>query len=185
MRVIAGEFKRRNLHTLKGMNTRPTTARNKENIFNVIGPYFNGGTSLDMFGGSGSLTIESLSRGIEKAILIDNSKEAISVIKKNIEMLDIEDRVKLYKDDYMNGLKALADKKMSFDLILIDPPFRMLVIDEIIDFIDKNKMLNKDGIIVAEFYKDNIFEQEFEEIYCYRFLDYGTSHIKLYTRGER
>ncbi len=185
MKVIAGEFKRRNLHTLEGMNTRPTTARNKENIFNVIGPYFDGGISLDMFGGSGSLSIESLSRGIEKAVIIDNSKEAISVIKKNIQMLGIEQRVQLTKDDYMSGMKSCANKDMQFDLILIDPPFRMLVIDEIIEFIDKHNLLKEDGIIMAEYFKDNIFEQKFENIYSYRFLDYGTSHIKLYTRGEK
>ncbi|XMB87415.1 16S rRNA (guanine(966)-N(2))-methyltransferase RsmD [Mycoplasmatota bacterium WC44] len=184
MKVIAGEFKRRNLHTLKGMNTRPTTARNKENIFNVIGPYFDGGVSLDMFGGSGSLTIESISRGIEKGVIIDNHHEAIKVIKMNVEMLKIEDRVQVIKNDYMSGMNLLAQEGIQFDLILIDPPFSMLVVDEIIEFIDKNNMLKDDGIIMAEYFKDNKFDQEFENIYCYRFLDYGTSHIKLYTKGD-
>jgi len=180
MRIIAGEFKRRKLYTLKGNNTRPTTSRNRENIFNIIGPYFSGGRSLDMFGGSGGLSIEALSRGIEEAIIIDNHKDAINIIKKNVEMLDIVDRVNLIKDDYFRGIKRFSN--MEFDLILIDPPFKMKVIDKIISYIDQENMLSMDGIIVAEFYKDNVFEAEFDNIECFRFLDYGTSHIKLYRR---
>lgn len=185
MRVIAGEFRSRRLHTLDGSNTRPTTDRNKENIFNVIGPYFDGGMSLDMFGGSGALTIESVSRGIEKGIIIDKHPHAINIIKKNVEMLKAEDRIEVIRGDYMEVMKSLAKQGKQFDLILIDPPFRMLVIDEIVGFVDQHDMLTDDGIIMAEFFKDNTFEAEFENIECYRFLDYGTSHIKLYGKKDK
>ncbi len=184
MRVIAGEFRSRRLHTLEGRNTRPTTDRNKENIFNVIGPYFEGGASLDMFGGSGSLTIESISRGIEQGVIIDKHPHAISIIKKNIEMLKIQDRVQVVRGDYLDVMSSLAKQGRQFDLILIDPPFRMLVIDEIVGFVDEHNLLTDDGIIMAEFFKDNKFDAEFKTIECYRFLDYGTSHIKLYRKKE-
>lgn len=184
MRVIAGEFRRRILNTLDGMNTRPTTDRNKENIFNVIGPYFDGGMSLDMFGGSGSLTIESISRGIDYGIIIDKQPKAINIIKKNVEMLKIEDRVKVLRGDYLQTMQSLADQGKKFDLILVDPPFKMLVIDEIVKFVDDNDMLTDDGIIMAEFFKENKFEAEFKTIECYRFIDYGTSHIKLYRKKD-
>ncbi len=184
MRVIAGEFRSRKLHTLEGRNTRPTTDRNKENIFNVIGPYFDGGSSLDMFGGSGSLTVESVSRGIEQGVIIDKHPHAIGIINKNVEMLKIKDRVQVIRGDYMEVMKSLASQGKQFDLILIDPPFRMLVIDEIVGFVDENDLLTDDGIIMAEFFKDNKFEAEFKNIECYRFLDYGTSHIKLYRKKE-
>ena len=184
MRVIAGEFRRRILSTLEGGSTRPTTDRNKENIFNLIGPYFDGGTSLDMFGGSGSLTIESISRGIEKGVIVDKHPRAISIIKKNVEMLKIEDRVDVIRANYLDVLKTLADQGAKFDLILIDPPFKMLVVDELVKFIDEFDMLTDNGIIMAEFYKDNKFEAEFNSIECYRFVDYGTSHIQLYRKKE-
>ncbi len=184
MRIIAGEFKRRKLNTLAGMNTRPTTDRNKENIYNIIGPYFTGGKCLDMFGGSGGLTLEAVSRGIEKAIIIDNNSEAIKIIKENSNTLKVNDRVEVIKGDYLKVMESLAKTKVQFDLILIDPPFKMLVIDQIIKFIDQFEMLAEEGIIVAEFYKDNVFEAEFEKIYCYRFLDYGSSQIKLYRLKE-
>jgi len=184
MRVIAGEFRSRRLHTLEGMNTRPTTDRNKENIFNVIGPYFDGGVSLDMFGGSGSLTIESLSRGIEKGVIIDKHPHAINIIKKNVDMLKVNDRVDIIRGDYLEVMKSYANNGQKFDLILVDPPFKMLVIDEIVSFVDENDMLADDGIIMAEFFRDNVFEQEFKTIECYRFIDYGTSHIKLYRKKD-
>jgi 16S rRNA (guanine(966)-N(2))-methyltransferase RsmD len=166
------------------MNTRPTTDRNKENIFNVIGPYFDGGTSLDMFGGSGSLTIESVSRGIEKAVIIDKHPHAINIIKKNVEMLKIQDRVDIIRGDYLDIMTTLAKQGKKFDLILIDPPFKMLVIDEIVSFVDEHDLLTDDGIIMAEYFKDNKFDAEFDTIECTRFLDYGTSHIKIYRKKD-
>ncbi len=84
----------------------------------------------------------------------------------------------------MEVMKTLAKQGKQFDLILVDPPFRMLVIDEIVGFVDSHNLLTDDGIIMAEFFKDNKFESEFKNIECYRFLDYGTSHIKLYRKKE-
>lgn len=180
MRVIAGKYKKRKLHTLEGPNTRPTTDRNKENMFNLIGPYFDGGDSLDLFGGSGGLSIEGLSRGIDHAYIVDKSNQAMRVIEKNIKMIGIGNDVTLLRADYRDVLKRYVNKQ--FDLVLIDPPFAMLVIDEIVDFIDKNDMLTEDGVIIAEYFKENTFEQKFDTIECTRFVDYGTSHIKVYRK---
>ena len=84
MRIVAGEFGGRRLSAVPGMATRPTTDKVKEALFNIIGPYFSGGTSLDLYGGSGGLSIEGVSRGIEHAILVDRAYPAIKTIKDNI-----------------------------------------------------------------------------------------------------
>ncbi len=81
MRIIAGKHRSRILKTLEGNNTRPMMDRMKESVFNTIGPYFDGGISLDLFGGSGALSLEGLSRGIEKAYITEISRDALKVIK--------------------------------------------------------------------------------------------------------
>ena len=122
MRVVAGSLKGRSIKAVKGTNTRPTTDKVKESIFNIIGPYFDGGMALDLFGGSGNLGIESLSRGIDKVIFVDKEGIAINTIKENVKELRLEDRVEIYRNDAFRALKALVKREIQFDLILLDPP---------------------------------------------------------------
>ena len=117
MRVVAGTLKGRNIKAVKGTNTRPTTDKVKENIFNIIGPYFDGGIALDLFGGSGNLGIESLSRGIERVIFVDKESIAINTIKENVKELKIDNQVEIYRNDYLRALKALVKRDIQFDLI--------------------------------------------------------------------
>lgn len=84
MRIVAGDFGGRRLKAVPGMQTRPTTDKVKEAVFNIIGPYFDGGQSLDLFAGSGGLSIEAVSRGVARAVLIDRQYQAIKTIKDNI-----------------------------------------------------------------------------------------------------
>ena len=83
MRVVAGEYRGRKLSAVPGMATRPTTDKVKEAVFNIIGPYFDGGTSLDLYAGSGGLSIEGVSRGIERAVLVDRQLAAIASTKQS------------------------------------------------------------------------------------------------------
>ena len=104
MRIISGEFRGRRLNAVPGMATRPTTDKVKESLFNIIGPYFEGGTSLDLYGGSGGLSIEAVSRGIDHATLIDRQYAAIKTIKKNIEVTKHSERFSVYKPVYYTHL---------------------------------------------------------------------------------
>ncbi|RBN41004.1 16S rRNA (guanine(966)-N(2))-methyltransferase RsmD, partial [Priestia megaterium] len=92
MRVVAGLYKGHALKAVPGYSTRPTTDKVKEAIFNMIGPFFEGGTALDLFGGSGGLGIEALSRGIDKVIFVDRDGKAIQTIKANLASCRLEDR---------------------------------------------------------------------------------------------
>jgi 16S rRNA (guanine966-N2)-methyltransferase len=85
MRVVSGDYRGRRLKSLEGENTRPTTDKVKESMFNMIGPYFDGGIALDLFSGSGGLAIEAVSRGVELAVCVERNFQAMKIIKENIE----------------------------------------------------------------------------------------------------
>ena len=154
MRIIAGIHRSRKLITLPGSSTRPMTDRMKETIFNIIGPYFDGGVSLDLFGGSGALTLEAISRGISHAFIFDINHLAINVIKENINSLKETDKVDVLQLDYKQALRRI--KNLKFDLIFLDPPFRLNIINEIINFILENDMLKTKGIIVCQYIRGNL-----------------------------
>ena len=155
MRVVAGTLKGRSIKAVKGTNTRPTTDKVKESIFNIIGPYFEGGLALDLFGGSGNLGIESLSRGIERAIFVDRENIAIQTIKQNIKDLKLDERVEIYRNDAFKALKAIVKRELKFDLILLDPPYKGQRINELIEFIHEHELLSPGVIIMAECLKED------------------------------
>lgn len=158
MRVIAGEFRSRQLKSVDSKLTRPTTDKNKENMFNIIGPYFDGGICLDLFAGSGGLGIEALSRGMDYLYSVDKQYKAFSVIRENFKLLKIEDRAKVYKMDYSKALEEFLKEKLSFDLVILDPPYGLKINQSILEFLHTNQMLNDGCIIVVEDLNEEIFE---------------------------
>lgn len=153
MRIIAGIHRSRILKTLDGNNTRPMMDRMKESVFNTIGPYFEGGTSLDLFGGSGALSLEAISRGINKAYISEISRDAVAVIKSNISSLKEEDKVVLLNMDYKIAINKL--KGMKFNLVFLDPPYKMNIVNELIDTLLENDMLEEDAFVVCHYVKGN------------------------------
>ena len=124
MRIIAGKFGGRRLKAVPGMKTRPTTDKVKESMFNIIGPYFDGGNVLDLFAGSGGLSIEAVSRGADQAYLIDRQYQAIKTIKENVAVTKAEDQFQIFKTDARKALTKLAEKQIKFDLVFLDPPYK-------------------------------------------------------------
>ena len=120
MRVVAGEFGGRKLKTLTGNNTRPTTDKVKGAMFNMIGPYFDGGAALDLFSGSGSLGIEAVSRGMEQAVLVEKNYRAMEIIRENVSMTKRDASFQLMKMPANQAIKQLADGDLRFDLVLLD-----------------------------------------------------------------
>ncbi len=150
MRVIAGKFKSRQLKSVDSSLTRPTTDKNKENLFNMIGPYFDGGICLDLFGGSGGLGIEALSRGMDELYSVDKQYKAFATIKENIKLLHLEEVAHVYKMDFRKALQQFAQESLTFDLVLLDPPYGLKINQGILDFLVENHMLNDDCLIVIE-----------------------------------
>jgi 16S rRNA (guanine966-N2)-methyltransferase len=151
MRVIAGDLKGRSINAVKGDHTRPTTDKIKENVFNIMGQFFDGGRVLDLFAGSGNLGIEALSRGMESAIFIDVNVNAIKIIKENIASLKLQNRTEVYRNDAFKGLNILAKKRNKFDMIFLDPPYGKISITELLEMIVENDLLNDDGLVMCEY----------------------------------
>ena len=186
MRIIAGKHKSRILKTLEGMNTRPMTDRMKESIFNCIGPYFDDLQVLDLFGGSGALSLEAISRGCAHSVIVDNSRDAIKVISENVNSLKENDKVSIFTADYKLALKRLANDK--FDIIFLDPPYRMNIIGDILKFVLDNQMINKDGYIICQYVRGNleklgINEESFSDnLLIKKNYSFGNSEVLIYQK---
>ncbi|WP_243386705.1 16S rRNA (guanine(966)-N(2))-methyltransferase RsmD [Bacillus kexueae] len=150
MRVVSGSRKGQPLKAVPGMTTRPTTDKVKESIFNMVGPYFEGGMVLDLFAGSGGLGIEALSRGMDKAIFIDRDRKAIQTIHTNLKACKFTEQAEVYKTEADRALKALVKRSLTFDLIMLDPPYKKQQLERILSFIDEHQLLEKEGMIICE-----------------------------------
>ena len=147
MRVITGSARGRRLKELSGMETRPTTDRVKESIFNIIQFDLEGRKVLDLFAGTGQLGIEALSRGAGSAVLVDVRKDAVALIKENLKLTGLHQRATVHQGDAMAFLAACREK---FDLILVDPPYQTPLLEQAIEKIAAFDILTKHGIIMCE-----------------------------------
>jgi len=150
MRVVSGKCKGLSLKAVPGISTRPTTDKVKEAMFNIIGPYFEGGTVLDLFGGSGGLSIEALSRGMEKAIIVDREMKAIKTIKDNLETCNLTSNAEVYRNDAERAVKAIIKREIQFDLIILDPPYKKQQIVTLMEIFDEKNLLDRNGTILVE-----------------------------------
>ena len=167
MRVISGKYKYKPLFSPDGNSVRPTTDRIKETIFNILSSrgFVGNVTVLDLFSGSGALGIESLSRGAEKVIFIDKSKDSFNLTKKNLEFVGAEkDSYEIYNVDYEFALKKLKSKH--FDLIFVDPPYALRIENKILDLIKKFDVLSENGLIMIEHDAKNVFKDNDFDIDC-------------------
>ena len=150
MRIIAGKYAKRNLHTLKSNATRPTSDKVKGSLFNSLGQFFDGGQVLDLYAGSGALGIEAVSRGYDGAVLVDISGQACQVIRKNVELTKEEDRFRVLKCSDNRAIKILQDEGKKFDLVFLDPPYAKQKIVKIMTKLLENNLLNEQALVVAE-----------------------------------
>ena len=118
MRVIAGEFRSRKLKALPGLDTRPTPDRLRETLFNILAPRIDNVTFLDAYAGTGSVGIEALSRGAERAIFVEKSRAAVEVIRENLRSLGLEDRAEVF-----TGKSIVVLDRLAADIVFLDPPY--------------------------------------------------------------
>lgn len=148
MRIISGKARGTKLYTLEGDTTRPTLDRVKEALFNIIQEEVPGSVFLDLFSGSGAIGLEAASRGAKKVILCEKSKDAIEVIKKNIEKTHLQEQVELHKCSFQELLKNKIQEKV--DIIYIDPPYQTDFAYEAIKQILEQKIINKKALMIIE-----------------------------------
>lgn len=149
MRVIAGSARRLLLETPRGFDTRPTTDKTKETLFNCLMPYIYDANFLDLFAGSGGIGIEALSRGANSCVFIEKSKEALACIEKNLNTTHFKDKSTVIRGDVLGALSTLHGYD-SFDIIFMDPPFNKGLEEDVLHYLSKSSLINEDTIIVIE-----------------------------------
>ena len=179
MRVVSGKYGGRPLKTLDGKTTRPTTDKIKGAIFNMIGPYFDGGRVLDLYAGSGSLGIEAVSRGMESAVLVEKDRRAQAIVAENIAMTKEVARFELLK---MESSRALEQLTGQFDLVLLDPPYAKEQIIADIEKMAERKLLSEDIMVVCETDKSVDLPEEIADLGIWKQKIYGISKVTVYVR---
>lgn len=177
MRVVAGKYGGRPLKTLAGQTTRPTTDKVKGAIFNMIGPYFDGGQVLDLYAGSGSLAIEAISRGMDQAVLVEKDRRAQAIVQANIEMTKEGTRFRLMK---MEAKRALAQLTQAFDLVILDPPYAKETIVETILDLEQAGLLAPGALIVCETDKEVELPESIGASRKWKEKIYGISKVTIY-----
>jgi len=178
MRIIAGSRKGHKLFEFDGMDIRPTTDRVKESIFNLIQEYVSGSIVLDLFGGSGALSFEALSRGAEEATCVDRDIRSINLIKKNQAVLKFDNLI-IKNSEAMEFLKT---QNKRYSLVFLDPPYNKGYILPILTEIVKQDVLTEYGIIVLEsdFSDDH---GEIDGLNIIKEKKYGRTYVTIYQRG--
>jgi len=153
MRIIAGEMRSRTIVAPKGLDTRPTLDRTRESLFSIIQADVPGAAVLDLYTGSGALALEALSRGAEKAVLVDCSREASKAVNTNLDTLKVRDRAEfLYMKDEA-AVTLLGSRREKFDLVFLDPPYRMDTVPAC-EWLHKAGVLKEAALIVIEHLDD-------------------------------
>ncbi len=150
MRVIAGTAKRLQLKTVKGDNTRPTTDRIKETLFNMLQNDIEGCRFLDLFSGSGAIGIEALSRGAKEAVFVENNKEAINCIKENLIFTKLVNSGIVMSYDVMTAISMLEGRNAKFDIVFMDSPYNKEIEKEVLDRLKQSEIIDSDTMIIVE-----------------------------------
>jgi len=180
MRVITGSARGRRLHELKGMDTRPTTDKVKESIFNCIQFDLEDARVLDLFAGTGQLGIEALSRGASGAVFVEQRADAAKLVRDNLELCGFTDKGQVVCGEAMGYLSALRTK---FDIILLDPPYAADLLEKAIAHIAKFDILTPNGIIVAESPVEKALPTLKAPYGVYREYRYGKIKVTIYHRN--
>ena len=176
MRVIAGKYKGRTLIAPK-QDARPTLDRMKETLFNILNIKLQQATVLDLFAGSGQLAIESLSRGAVRAVMCDNSRDAISAIKANFDKIGV--KAEIINCDYQQCLARLNCK---FDVVFVDPPYRSDFYLDVLDKLCKYDLLCEDAVVVCEHLAEIDLPQTVADLQVYDSRKMGTVKFDFYRR---
>ena len=183
MRIVAGKWRSRPLATLKGSATRPTLDKVREAVFSSLGQSFAGGSMLDLYAGSGAVAYEALSRGMDDAVLVDQSAAAAAVIRANKRTLQA-DAARILNMSDTAALKLLAAEGRAFDLVYLDPPYAQQRLREVLQFLADHAMVKPGGSVVLESAREDSFTGTYGPLYKAREAVYGITSITYYKALE-
>ncbi len=181
MRVITGKARGVALKTPDGMQTRPTADRVKEALFSIIQFEIPCARVLDLFGGTGQLGIEALSRGAQSAVFVDASEKACALIKENLKRTNLQDCGKVIRSDYMEYLDRCREK---FDIVFLDPPYAEVFLENALKRLSEIDILQSGGIIIAERPLDKELPWVFPGFTRSKDYKYGKTLLTIYRRDN-
>ena len=179
MRVITGKARGVQLKTPEGMLTRPTADRVKEALFSIIQFELPDARVLDLFGGTGQLGIEALSRGAKSAVFVDQREDACRLIRENLKRTRLEQDGKVVRSDYLDYLKRCRE---NFDIILLDPPYAEVFLENALKCITEIDILQSGGIIIAERPLGKELPFEYEGYTRSKDYKYGKTLLTIYRK---
>ena len=179
MRVITGKARGIQLKTPDGMQTRPTTDRVKEALFSIIHFDIPGAKVLDLFSGTGQLGIEALSRGADSAVFVDAREDACKLIREKMKRTKLETQGRVVRSDYLEYLRRSREK---FDIILLDPPYAEVFLENALNCIAEIDILQSGGIIVTERPLGKDLLCQFEGLTRSKDYKYGNTLLTLYRK---
>lgn len=180
MRVIAGTVKGTVLRAVPGRRTRPTTDKVKGAIFNRIGPYFTGGDVLDLFAGTGALAIEALSRGMDRAVVVDHDADSIATIQHNVAKTHMQLRVTWMHCAVKTALRQLAYQRRRFEWVFLDPPYGVYDTIVLLDALQQEGLVYEETTIVLEHHAKDESPLHRGAFVRHRHAIYGETAIAVY-----
>lgn len=185
MRVIAGKFRSRPLHSLRGIDLRPTSDRLRETLFNVLAAgnptALEGKIWLDLFAGTGAVGIEALSRGAAQVYFVESSIPAAGLIQRNLDSLGVESGFEVVRDEVARALRKLAARNVIADFVFLDPPYRMeKIYPQTLQLLSQSRLLKPDAVVVAEHTKRFDPGNDFVPLHRYRLLKQGDAALSFY-----
>ena len=187
MRVIAGKARSLPLKTIEGRDTRPTTDRIKETLFNMIQTLVPDAAFLDLFSGSGAIGIEALSRGAAQACFVENNKAVAACIRDNLKFTRLEDNAMVMECDAVTAIHRLHGKGVRYDIIFMDPPYGMLLEKQVLEALKDTDVIDEASTIIIEASRDTDFSYVEELGYSIeKQKEYKTNkHVYLYRAADK
>jgi 16S rRNA (guanine(966)-N(2))-methyltransferase RsmD len=182
MRIIGGNAKGRRLFVPRGASVRPTAARVKESLFNILPHDFSGLRVLDLFAGSGNLSIESLSRGAAETVLVEASARSATAIRENLRRFGLKTRAQLWVAPVSRTLRALAKRGEHFDLIFLDPPYDKGLLSPSLELIARGNLLRSAGTVVAEHSAREALQPRYDSLVLNDQRHYGDTRLSFFRR---
>lgn len=186
MRVIGGTVKRTILKAPTGFDTRPTTDRIRETLFNMLQGEMTSTTVLDLFSGSGAIGIEALSRGAKRAVFVENDRRALSCIHENLIKTGFVDRALVIEQDVFVAIHSIEQQGIIFDYVFADPPYRMGYEEKVLKRLETSPILSGGTVIIFESAMDTPVDYVNEGIYSIqRIKEYSTNKHIFFERNSK
>jgi len=185
MRIIAGKFRSRQLKSLKGLSLRPTSDRLRETLFNVLGDLVTDANFVDLFAGTGAVGIEALSRGARQTTFVEKHGPAMTLIKKNLDSLEIRSGVRFLTKDALHALEQLsgepANASNRVDILFMDPPYaEKAQYTDILTFLGHSGLMADHGVVIAEHLRSFDLPETFDKLEGVRVLRQGDAALTFY-----